>query len=36
MERVNAALERARPSKEEWAREMEKLGQANFAGAHAR
>jgi len=36
MERVNAALERMRPSKEEWAKQMEKLGQANLAGAHGR
>ena len=31
MERVNAALDRARPSKEEWAREFENIKRANMA-----
>ena len=31
MERVNAALDRARPSKEEWAREFENLKRASMA-----
>jgi hypothetical protein len=34
MERVNAALERARPSKEEWAKRIDLLKKANLAGAH--
>ena len=34
MERVNAALERARPSKEEWAKRIDLLKETNLAGAH--
>jgi len=36
MERVNAALDRMRPSREEWAKRIDLLKEANLAGVNGK